>query len=124
MQELRDEEPFPEFAADEVPVEKRMLEHKTEREDEFPVKDGMVVAENAGECDHEESCPYGREKPQLEDASEKRSDGCAAPEKGENERRHPEIGDGAEDGVVGLEEPEVPVGGGPEVTRDEILDEK
>ena len=84
----------------------------------------MVVAENAGECEHEERCPRGREKPQLEDVPEKRTDGGAAPEKGEDKRRHAEIGDGAEDGVVGLEESEVPVRGGPEVTRNEILDEK
>ena len=124
MQELRDKEPFPEFAADEVPVEKRVLEDKSEREDEFAVKDRMVVAENACECEHEECCPRGREKPQLEDVPEKRSDGCAAPEKGENERRHPEIGDGAEYGVVGLEEPKESVRGCSEVPCDEILDEK
>ena len=106
------------------PVEKRVLEDESEREDEFAVKDRMVVAENACECDHEECCPHGGEKPQLEDVPEERSDCRAAPEEGKDKRCHPEIGDGAENGVVGLEEPKVSVRGCPEVPCDKILDEK
>ena len=61
MQQFRDEQPLPEFSADEVPVEKRMLEDEPERENEFAVKNRVVVAERKCECDHEECCRYGRE---------------------------------------------------------------
>jgi hypothetical protein len=124
VQQLGDEQPFPEFATDKIPVEKRMLEDKSEREDEFPVKDCVVVTENARECNHEECRSHGGKQTQLENVPEKRSDGGSAPEKGEDKRRHAEIGNGAENRVVGLEEAKVPVGGGPEVTRNEILYKK
>ena len=101
-----------------------MLEHEPECENQFAVKNRVVVAEREREGDHEESCNHGGEKSKLEDAPEKRTFCGAAPEKGEDEGRHAEIGDGAEDGVVGLEQPEMPVRGGSKVTRNKILDKK
>lgn len=59
VQEFRDKEAFPEFSADEVPVEKCMLEHEPKCENQFAVKNRMVVAERERECDHEESCCHG-----------------------------------------------------------------
>jgi hypothetical protein len=84
----------------------------------------MVVAEDAGECDHEKCCSHGGKQAQLENVPEERTDCRAAPEKGENERRHPEIGDSAEYRVVRLEKPEMPVGGGAQVPCDKILNKK
>ncbi len=124
MQDFRDEQSFPEFTANEVPVEKCVLEHETEREDQFPIKYRVVVAEGKSECDHEKRGNHGGEQPQLEYVPEKRSCGGAAPEKGENERCHAEIGNGAEYRVIGLEQPEMSVRGGSQVARDEILYEK
>ena len=70
MQEFRDEEAFPEFSADEVPIEKRMLEHEPERENQFAVENRVVVAEDECKCDHEERSRDGGEQAQLEDAPE------------------------------------------------------
>lgn len=60
VQQFRDEQPLPEFSADEVPVEKRMLEHESERKNQFAVKNGMVVAECECESGHEECGSHGR----------------------------------------------------------------
>ena len=60
VQQFRDEQPLPEFSADEVPVEKRMLEHESERKNQFAVKNGMVVAECKCESGHEECGSHGR----------------------------------------------------------------
>ena len=60
VQQFRDEQPLPEFSADEVPVEKRMLEHESERKNQFAVKNGMVVAERECESAHEECGSHGR----------------------------------------------------------------
>ena len=101
-----------------------MLEHEPECENQFAVENRVVVAECERKGDHEKCCNHGGEKSKLEDAPEKRTFCGTAPEKGEDEGRHAEIGDGAEDGVVGLEQPEMPVRGGSKVTRNKILDKK
>ena len=84
MQQFRDEQPFPEFSADEVPVEKRMLEDESERENEFAVKNRVVKAERERECDHEERYRDSGKQAQLENVPEERTCSGAVPEKGEN----------------------------------------
>ena len=56
VQHFRNEQAFPEFSADEIPVEKRMLENKPECENQFAVKNRVTITEREREGSHEERC--------------------------------------------------------------------
>lgn len=102
MEYFGEQELFPELAADEEPVEESVLEQEPERKDQFPLEDVAAPADGARENCHRQCGNGGHGEPELQDVSEELPLGGAFPEKGENQRRHAEIGDGAEDGVVAL----------------------
>lgn len=101
-----------------------MLEYEPERENQLAVKNRVVIAEYKCECDHEERCYHSGKQSQLENVPEQRTTRGTAPEKREDEGGHAKVGDGAENRIVGLQKPEVPVRGGTQVSRDKVLYEK
>ena len=70
MQQLGDEQLFPELAADEIPVEEGVLEYKPKGQYEFALEDGVVAPDRNGENDHGDRGRNGTGDPELEDTLE------------------------------------------------------
>ncbi len=121
VEDLGYQEFFPEFPADEIPVEKGVLEKESECKNQFTEEDVAFSADGERKNRHSQSGEGCHEQSELQNVDEKASLGGALSEKGENQCRHAEIGERTENGIVALQNSERSEFDNSEIIGDKIL---
>ena len=124
MQDLRYEQFFPEFAADEIPVKECVLEQKPESHDEFATEYWVVPAYKARKKHHQEHRTECENVPQLERGRKHFPLHDLFSEESEQEGCRSKIGKSCENRIIALEDAEVSKRYVSEVLRHKIADEK
>ena len=99
-----------------------MLKKQAKCKNQFAFKD--IAPSSDGECedDHGDGRYGCHEEPELQNIGEQGSASGALAEKGENQRCHAKIGEGAENGVIALQDSEGSELDNSQIVRDKVLD--